>query len=234
MSNNKKDIEKLPVPVWNGSGKHSEYERWSILIKIRLEGKKIAEPLTTDLSRGSDDDKMKDVKPKVILLSCTSGTAFNMIKKLTNAKAMWDKLENHFGTAPTDEDLASDLMDRWAKLNKMNQDKYDCPDNWMEAVTNCATDLESLDAKYKIDPKMVKFVLVNGLPNLYEEKRIRRDLLKDVNDATKTPEDLKQTIHREWKVNFKGKKPAKSTTAYATRATNLESGEGKPVCLECG
>ena len=137
MSSNEKDLDKLSVPVWSGSGKHSEYERWSILIQTRLEGKEIANTLTTDLSTGNADEKKKDVRARVILLSCTSGSAFNMIKKLTNAKAMWEKLENRFGAAPQDEELASDLMEKWTKLHRMTYDKYDSPDNWMEAVTNC-------------------------------------------------------------------------------------------------
>jgi hypothetical protein len=48
MSTVEKDIEKLPVPVWSGSGKASEYERWSILVKIRLEGKEISGALSAD------------------------------------------------------------------------------------------------------------------------------------------------------------------------------------------
>ena len=59
MSTVEKDIEKLSVPVWSGSGKASEYERWSILVKIRLEGKEIDGALGADWSAHTDDDKKK-------------------------------------------------------------------------------------------------------------------------------------------------------------------------------
>ena len=84
------------------------------------------------------------------------------------------------------------------------------------------------------DDKEIKIVLVNGLPNIYDEKGIRRDLNKDVNDATVTIEDLKKNIHYEWKKNFKGKKPSKpGNSAYSTSGGGGEGGDKKKACPCC-
>ena len=194
MSTNEKDPEKA-LPVWSGSGAYSVFERWQMLLKAKMKTRDMWAAIETAVTDQSTADEQKvDQKAQLLIFSCTNGTAFNMIKKLENAKLMWDKLHDRFGTAPNDEDLASELFERWAKLNKMkSNDEYLCPDNWMEGVTNCAADLESLNTAYKKDEREIKSILANGLPSIYNEKGIRRDLLKDVNDANVTAETVSYT-----------------------------------------
>ena len=105
MSTIDKDPEKA-LPVWSGSGAYSAFERWQMLLKAKMKTRDIWPAIETAVTDASDANDLKvDQKAQLLLFSCTNATAFNMIKKLDNAKLMWDKLHDRFGTAPDDEEL---------------------------------------------------------------------------------------------------------------------------------
>ena len=64
--------------------------------------------------------------------------------------------------------------------------------------------LEKCNAAYKKNKKEVMTMIVNQLPETYDEMEIRRDLLKKIDMAGITLEILKKDINQEWKMNLKG------------------------------
>ena len=59
----------MPVPVWSGSGSDFEFERWSIVTEMWLEGEECAGAITTNWSVSIDTtEKKADAAARLILL----------------------------------------------------------------------------------------------------------------------------------------------------------------------
>jgi len=228
MSGKSDKDDDRTLPVWAGNGKHAEYERWETLVRIKCAAKDIAEALKRKITSGDSAElKLKNSKAMDIILSHTKGTAFKMVKRLDSAFEIMEKLTDRYGVAVQDDENLEDLFAEWTKLCTMTGDPYMNPNNWMEMLSNCAGDLETIDNAYKRSETEIKAALVYGLPDIYDSKGILRDLVKDIKDNAVDVEKMKKNIHHAWKKNFKGKKRTTPTTlAYAAKSTL--------TCKHCG
>ena len=60
---------------------------------------------------------------------------------------------------------------------------------------NITVKLEECNSLYKKTKKEVMTIIINGLPETYDEMGIRRDLLKKIDKAGTTLESLKKDIN---------------------------------------
>ena len=95
--------DESSIPVWKGNGTSMEYERWTVLIRCKLEARDLGEVLERAVT-SADTMKLQkqDRRARDIILPKTDGTAFTMIKRLTSAYDMLNKLNNRYGVTPLD------------------------------------------------------------------------------------------------------------------------------------
>ena len=105
------DIKIASIPTWNGKGTSTEYERWSLLVRLKLEEKGIKEALKKDLSSSTDNkEKKADAQARNLIVSKVEGVAFNMVKNLKNAHNMMVKLNDCYLASQNKETRVTDLF----------------------------------------------------------------------------------------------------------------------------
>ena len=174
MSTTIDDIKASNIPVWE-KGSQDDFERWILLIEMRLREKDCVECMTQDWGDSSKEDdakKKKDVTARCLILTKTKGVAFKMIKNIKSCKAMLEKLKDRYQGSQEKNKRGNDLLEDWTKATTMTSNEYGNPNAWMEVLTNLAIDLEDCDAEFKKSEREIMVTMVNGLPEIYEEKGI--------------------------------------------------------------
>ena len=120
--------ETLKIIKFNGEDNDSEKARnWMIKTKAVGVAKKWAKMLGTKPKAGDDDEVDKDAQAMAYLILNTNGKAFNLIKNMDSANAMWTALGQRYDRTKA-------------------KDKTDLPEVEKEIV-------ECTYAKYKDDPE---------------------------------------------------------------------------------
>ena len=131
--------DERSIPTWKGDGTSLEYERWSVLIRCKIAARDLGEVLERAI--GSSDTlrlQKQDRRARDIILPKTDKTAFTMIKRMTCAYDMLQKLDSRYGVTPSDEDRMSELFDKWTSLSKFNGHEFANPNLWLEQIDICA------------------------------------------------------------------------------------------------
>ena len=233
MTTTLNELKASSIPTWE-KGSQDEFERWRILNMMRMTEKDWHESLENDwgeTSSATTEQKKKDLHARCLMLTKTKGIAFKMIKNIKSAKEMMKKLDDRYMGSQDEDKRGNDLLETWSKALHMKGNEYGNPNSWMELVTNTAIELEECNKEYKKSNREIMVSLVHGLPDVYDEKGIKRDLYAFIDKNKGELEKLKQQIFYEWRMHIKGRGDKKN--AAGAYNTELKGGE-KPICKHCG
>ena len=129
------------------------------------------------------------------------------------------------------------MFNKWNKIVVFKSNQYSDPNGWMELVSNTAIKLEDCDTVHKKSEKEIMNTIITGLPYIYNNQGIRRDLRRYLSEQGANLKDLKKQVNREWKEHIK---PLKSVNKM-DKKTVVFSVDGKGgtrksglTCAHCG
>ena len=129
MSTTLQEIKSSSILTWE-KGNQDDFERWMILLEMRLTEKDSRDCMTTNWGEGSTataDEKKKDLTACCLILTKTKGIAFKMIKNLKSAKEMWVKLADCYLVSKDPTLRANNLFNKWNKSVVFKSNQYSDP-----------------------------------------------------------------------------------------------------------
>ena len=165
----------------------AKFERWQILLALKLEDKDAKKAIENNYSVSIDADKKKtDITASNLIITKTKDTVPHMIKNLKSAKDMWAKLADRYLASKDPTLRANYLFNKWNKIVVFKSNQYSDLNGWMELVSNTAIELEDCDTAYKKSEKEIMNTIITGLPDIYNDQGIRRDLRRYLSEQGAT------------------------------------------------
>jgi len=161
MSFDEEEWNDLVLPELSGEEGDFEFEKWSIVTEILLEGEGVAGAIFTDLSVSKDaTEKKANVEARLILLSHTRGKMFNKIKGLVSAKKMWDEIQNHYGNVPEDEESIYQTKEEGSKAKSTDCKDLEIVDSFVIEAASGSSEVKSTDYKHTKTVREYKDALI--------------------------------------------------------------------------